>query len=928
MSFNPAASFAGRRVPPWLRRFAEEPETALHDLLMGRAALGHLDAAEPGNVLLDWLRLLPADFSTAVDDALAVWIASRWGDSFPPGSAGHASLTAEAWIRVCDLIALDARLGQSAAALRSHVLAQPRFLESLSEGRARDPQGRAWQALARHQTDRSLLPQWWQMCRLPPDQPWRRGACGIDGLLFLPAKTAHLNGGFPYEAAEGLACLGAALWQRQQDGWLATDTARDEWLDLARLAEMAEPFPDRWQDFWRTAQAEPRCQAWAKWIRRLHSNLGSTQARTASRHANPNWPRRAKDLSIRIGNGDASAVGEADALLLEERHYAETSGDAEPYARSAVNFSSAARRRGWLPQALAWAESARELAPWNTYAWNNTTTCLRQLNRPEALTVAMEAFRRFPDDAVASTGLSEVLKAQDKLEDAEAQYRLAVQRFPDNAVASNGLAEVLKAQHKLEDAEAQYRQTLERFPDNAVASAGLAEVLKAQGKLEEAEAQYRLAVQRFPDSEHASTGLAEVLMAQHKIKDAEAQYRLAVERFPDNAVAHRGFAGVLLLRHKYEEAEAYYRRALVLDPRNENTQRDLQELAKLTGKLAQQTEQCRQAVQAAPEAIEPMLALAKVLNKQREFNEALDWVERILQMDPEHAATLALREKLPERTETEEPAEPPAIQAELPTQKENLDDNLPSQPEAKLDKNLPPPSLSSDEIQILTADAYLIRCWRRSTGQSAAHLLPGRMQARAQKLLERLLAFEADPWATSEAGLLEISAGDAQLALELLSQAAKRFPGSSRVRYALARAKRTVGGLASVPDWRRLARLDGRLQALALLGEGRTRLGQGEQDQSAADVLGSLGHCLQPHLQAVEGAVAAEGNVEAARKAFAEPKDNFMGWWAREVHAHLFGAKPVADAEHLPSWNSLIVNSRLAALDGLEEDFLGRYAAA
>jgi tetratricopeptide (TPR) repeat protein len=843
MSFDPAARFAGRRVPPWLRRFAAEPQAALHDLLMGRAALGHLDAAEPGDILLDWLRLLPADFTTAVDAALAAWIEAHWGDSLPEGSGGHAALTAEAWMRACDLIALTPGLAGAEAALRRPFLAQPRFLESLGEGRARDPQSRAWQALARHQADRSLLPQWWTLCRLPPDQPWRRGACGVDGLLWLPAKNAHGNGGFPVEAAEGLLCLGAALWQRQQDGWLPAEAAREEWLGIAQMAELAAPFPDRWQAFWRSAQAEPRCQNWAKWIRRLHSNLGQAKPRTASRHADENWPRRAKDLARRIGNDDDSAIGEAEALLQEQRCHAETSGDAEPYARSAVSFSSAARRRGWLPQALAWAEAARASAPWNAHAWVNAATCLRQSNRPEALSVALEAARRFPNDPVASAGLAETLKAQNRMEEAEAQYRLAVERFPNDAVARNGLAETLKAQNRTEEAEAQYRLAVERFPNDAFARAGLAETLKAQGRMEEAEAQYRLAVERFPDNAVARNGLAETLKARGRLEEAEAQYRLTLDRFPNDVFARTGLASVSRLRQRLESGE-------------------LPDLAEPGAQTAEP---------AADDAPLPP------------------------------APSLAAEPAVPAQAQTGNGPTPPAK---------------------------PPPALSHDEIQILTADAYLIRCWRRATGQSAAHLLPGRLQERAEKLLRRLLAFEADALAVGEAGLLEISAGEAELALALLRQAAKRFPGSSRVRYALARAEREVGGLASVPDWRRLARLDARMRPLALLGEGRARLAEAAQDGAAADILGALGHCLQPHLRPLDGVAAADGDVEAARKAFAAPDDNFMGWWAREVHAYLFGARPVADAEHLPPWDWLAANARLDALDGLEEDYLGRYAAA
>ena len=536
MSFNPVASFAGRRVPPWLLRFAEEPQTALHDLLMGRAALGHLDAAEPGEVLLDWLRLLKADFSTTVDTALAGWIDSHWGDSFPDGSAGHAALTAEAWMRACDLIALEPCLQLAAAALRGHVLAQPRFLESIGEGRARDPQSRAWQALARHQTDRSLLPQWWNLCRLPPDQPWRRGACGIDGLLFLPAENARHNGGFPQAAAEGLACLGAALWQRQQDGWLSAETARDEWLSVAHLAELAAPFPDRWLDFWRGAQAEPRCLDWVKWIRHLHHNLRTPKPRAAFHQPDPTWPDQAKDLVSRIEIGDINAVSEAEVLLQDERRYAVASGDSNPYVLSAVKLSSAARhRRDWLLQALAWADSARELAPWEPYPWNMTVTCLRQLNRPDALIMAMEAAQRFPDDPSSCCNLAEVLSAQRRLEEAESQYRQILERFPDNVLTINGLARVLTRRYKFTEAEQVYQKALEYDQTNETTQEGYRELKRLIARPELRASQIekaRKVLDASPNNVDALCGLAKVLRRQNQFEEALGLVEQALQIFP------------------------------------------------------------------------------------------------------------------------------------------------------------------------------------------------------------------------------------------------------------------------------------------------------------------------------------------------------------------------------------------------------------
>jgi tetratricopeptide (TPR) repeat protein len=108
-----------------------------------------------------------------------------------------------------------------------------------------------------------------------------------------------------------------------------------------------------------------------------------------------------------------------------------------------------------------------------------------------ALSFAWAAWKRFPEDVVARTGLAEVLKVAGRYADAEAIYRETVERFPENVVARNGLAEVLKVAGRYAEAEAIYRETIERFPQDVVARNGLADTLRRAGRLWDAEDTYR-----------------------------------------------------------------------------------------------------------------------------------------------------------------------------------------------------------------------------------------------------------------------------------------------------------------------------------------------------------------------------------------------------------------------------------------------------
>lgn len=252
MNFNAERVFAGSRIPGWLRRFQQDPARALHDFLLGRADLGYLSAAEPVDVMLGWLRAFGKDNGLVLDldQVLADWITRCWGELLP-GGAGSATLTAVAWHRATGIITAATGLDRAAQALRERFLEDQRYLNSLSEGRARDPQAGAWLALAMYQHDRSLLNDWWRLCELPPNEPWYRGVCGVHGLRGLPPVSAARAGGFPKEVADGLNRLGLALWERYQEGWLKEETAREEFVDIARLTMIAYPFQDWWASYWR-----------------------------------------------------------------------------------------------------------------------------------------------------------------------------------------------------------------------------------------------------------------------------------------------------------------------------------------------------------------------------------------------------------------------------------------------------------------------------------------------------------------------------------------------------------------------------------------------------------------------------------------------------------------------------------------------------
>ncbi|WP_165374302.1 MULTISPECIES: tetratricopeptide repeat protein [Sorangium] len=960
--------FEGAPVPPWLRRFEQEPVEALHDLLLGVAELGHLAVAEPEQLLLDWIEALgtTSAFPRRVDQALAAWIERSFGDPLlgpPPGSAARTAL---AWCRAADVIASEPKLREAASTLKERMLRERHFLGALSEGASRDPLGRAWVALARHQEDRSLVEHWWQLCHLPPDEPWYRGAHGIHGLRGLPPlpEEAHRAGGFPVEVARGLVLLGTGLAQRADERWLRPEIARDEFLRTARLTMAAYPLPEAWAAFWDDALQRPAGEFLQGWLRSL------SQAAGARRGAARAWPmmdprsEEAKLIAQQLARGGAgfeAAVTKATILLRHQQRYAEMTGNDYYFVRSSCNFAARIGKRK-ADLALSWLRSARRFDPWNAHTWTQEAQILLAKRRlDEALRTAWEATERFPDDEVAHNVLAEVLRAQGRLDEAEAQYRLAIERFPDDEVAYSGLAEVLRAQRRLDEAEAQYRLAIERFPDDEFAYGGLAGVLRAQGRLDEAEAQYRLAIERFPDNEVACGGLAEMLRAQGRLDEAEAQYRLAIERFPDDEVAYNGFAEFLRAQGRLDEAEAQYRLAIERFPDDKVAYNGLAEVLRARRRLDEAEAQYRLAIERFPDDEFAHGGLAGVLRAQGKLDEAeaqyrlaierfpynevvhdgLPGVLRALGRHDEAEAQHS-RANVPKPLKASEGATiRPTVQDELGMPLSGQDTGA-SASTATLPTAALRHRLTSNEVEILLTDASLLRRWARHLGVTSA-LTSGDLRDRARNILQRLEKTDSyDHRAAGERGLLVLAEGEVEHAVALLREAVRRFPGSARVRYALARAERQRAERerrrldpakpdALVVPWRQLERIAPICRPVHFLGEGRAWLAQIDGttvEEGARKAFGELAFWLRARVQNA-GVEEAHDQAPEVLRARVRPSGNdFQCWWAREVQIHLFGAAKVERAEDLSSLDE--VRERLAnygpALDELEESWVRRHA--
>lgn len=177
----------------------------------------------------------------------------------------------------------------------------------------------------------------------------------------------------------------------------------------------------------------------------------------------------------------------------------------------------------------------------------------------EAEAYLRQALQLNPDSPEAHSNLSVALRRLKRLDESADACRRALQLRPDFADASNNLGVVLQEQGQWEEAAQHYRHALRAAPNHLDANVNLAIVLAKQGRLGEAESSYRQVLRLKPNHFEALTGLGNALRRQGRCQEAAPVLREAVRLRPASADAHMNLAIALLLsgdlRAGWEEYE-------------------------------------------------------------------------------------------------------------------------------------------------------------------------------------------------------------------------------------------------------------------------------------------------------------------------------------------------------------------------------------
>ncbi len=159
--------------------------------------------------------------------------------------------------------------------------------------------------------------------------------------------------------------------------------------------------------------------------------------------------------------------------------------------------------------------------------------------------------------------------AENRVVDAERLVRRLIDRYPKKPEVYRGLGGVLRKQNRIDDAVAAYRRAIEIDGDFHAARTELSSLLIGVGRVEEAMTEFRAALTHRPVDVSWALTFVELLRSTGGIGPARVALELLLSAEPNSARAHRAM-GVMILQagavHETDRALEHLRAAIAIEP--------------------------------------------------------------------------------------------------------------------------------------------------------------------------------------------------------------------------------------------------------------------------------------------------------------------------------------------------------------------------
>jgi serine/threonine protein kinase/tetratricopeptide (TPR) repeat protein len=403
---------------------------------------------------------------------------------------------------------------------------------------------------------------------------------GIDVEALRPeAAAARLKG--RTVAAHLAAALDDWATHRQLSG-------RPGWRALLRLAQAADPEPDRWRAAFRAALARGG-EAGRKQLKELAAAapaadlppvtvallggvlMGGGRDPEGVRLAVPvlRAGQRRHPADLWLNHNLALALAVMEPPQLDEAiGYFRAALALRPESPAVrLNFAFTLKRKGRLNEAVAECREAIRLRNNYAAAHNNlgAILCDDKQDYDGAIAAFRQAIRFKKDDPETHHNLGVALTAKGRVDEAAFAFREAIRRKRDYPEAYNHLGVLFcDYKHNYDEAITLFREAIRLKKDFPLPYGNLGIALARKGLVDEAIIAYREALRLKQDYPEAHCNLGDALRLKGRLDEAVAECRKALRFKNDYAAAHLNLGNALRLKGRPDEAVAEYRKAIRL----------------------------------------------------------------------------------------------------------------------------------------------------------------------------------------------------------------------------------------------------------------------------------------------------------------------------------------------------------------------------
>jgi len=241
---------------------------------------------------------------------------------------------------------------------------------------------------------------------------------------------------------------------------------------------------------------------------------------------------------------------------------------------------------------------------------------------------------------MAHYNLGNLYSREKKLDEAEANYEMALEEEPNYADAHNNFAGLLLDQKRYDAALQHYADAIRINPkylyyfNYANALADAASARHDTNEFAEAVRAYGQALKLNPGSSDAHNNLGMTWEEQGREDDAVVEFREALRLQPDFELAHFNLANALARLGKLDEAIAEYGAAVRLNPGRAESYNGLGVCYAMQNKMADAGQQFKELVRLQPDNAAANGNLGNALAAQNRFDEAIQYYQAALRLKP------------------------------------------------------------------------------------------------------------------------------------------------------------------------------------------------------------------------------------------------------------------------------------------------------